>query len=159
MLKRVLMLSASSGAGHVRAADAVERALRATGASGDVRHVAALRYTTKLFQRLYAQAYLDTANHAPEVLGWIYDHLDRPWKHEGLRLALDKLNMQPFVKLLESYRPESTPPGPFPPPCLGGRDVRPERARPKAAAQTDTGGSAAPPLRSLPCPSPSIDTR
>lgn len=108
MLERVLVLSASAGAGHVRAAQAVERALHNTGAARDVHHVDALQYTTKLFQRLYAQAYVDMCNHAPEVLGWIYDYLDRPWKHERLRLALEKLNMQPFVNLLESYRPDWT---------------------------------------------------
>lgn len=108
MLERVLVLSASAGAGHVRAAAALERALCDSGVTRDVRHVDALQYTTKLFRSLYAQAYIDMCNHAPEVLGWIYDYLDRPWKHERLRLALDKLNMQPFVKLLETYRPEWT---------------------------------------------------
>jgi len=108
MLERVLVLSASAGAGHVRAAAALEHALHESGVARDVRHVDALQYTTKLFRRLYAQAYVDMCNHAPEVLGWIYDYLDRPWKHERLRLALDKLNMQPFVKLLETYRPEWT---------------------------------------------------
>ena len=25
------------------------------------------------------------------LLGWLYDHLDKPWKHERRRLALEKL--------------------------------------------------------------------
>jgi processive 1,2-diacylglycerol beta-glucosyltransferase len=103
----MLLLSASAGAGHVRAAQALERALREAGAR-DVRHVDALEYTTKLFRRLYQQAYLDMVNHAPEVLGWLYDHLDKPSKYERRRLAWDRFNTRPFVELLEGYRPEWT---------------------------------------------------
>jgi processive 1,2-diacylglycerol beta-glucosyltransferase len=105
-LNRVLVLSASAGAGHVRAAQALERALVDTGRVREVRHVDILQYTSKLFRRLYAQAYLDLVNRAPEVLGWLYDYFDEPWKHERLRLALDKLNTTRFIRLLEDYAPD-----------------------------------------------------
>jgi|RhiMetdeSRZDD1v2_1073273.scaffolds.fasta_scaffold28751_8 processive 1,2-diacylglycerol beta-glucosyltransferase len=108
MLDRVLVLSASAGAGHVRAAQAVERALGLAGAAREVRHVDALEHTTKLFRRLYARTYLDLVNHAPELLGWLYDYMDTPWRGQRRRLALDKLNTRPFVRLLESYQPEWT---------------------------------------------------
>jgi Monogalactosyldiacylglycerol (MGDG) synthase len=104
-LNRVLVLSASAGAGHVRAAQALERALVATGRVGEVRHVDILQYTSKLFRRVYAQAYLDLVNRAPEVLGWLYDYFDEPWKHERVRLALDRLNTTRFVRLLKRERP------------------------------------------------------
>jgi processive 1,2-diacylglycerol beta-glucosyltransferase len=105
-LNRVLVLSASAGAGHVRAAQALERALIATGRVREVRHVDILQYTSKLFRRVYAQAYLDLVNRAPEVLGWMYDYFDEPGKHARLRLALDKLNATRFVRLLERERPD-----------------------------------------------------
>jgi processive 1,2-diacylglycerol beta-glucosyltransferase len=103
---RVLILSASAGAGHVRAGQALERALVATGRVGEVRHVDVLQYTTKLFRRVYAQAYLDLVNRAPAMLGWMYDYFDEPGKHARLRLALDKLNATRFVRLLERARPD-----------------------------------------------------
>jgi processive 1,2-diacylglycerol beta-glucosyltransferase len=102
----VLVLSASAGAGHVRAAEALQRALAASGAVREVRHVDVLQHTTKLFRRVYRQVYLDLVNRAPEVLGWLYDYLDTPWKHARLRLAFDKLSARPFVKLLEAARPQ-----------------------------------------------------
>ena len=105
-LDRILVLSASAGAGHVRAAQALEHALVATGRVREVRHVDILQYTSKLFRRVYAEAYLDLVNRAPEVLGWLYDYFDVPWKHERLRLALDKLNTTRFVRLLERERPD-----------------------------------------------------
>jgi processive 1,2-diacylglycerol beta-glucosyltransferase len=103
---RVLLLSASAGAGHVRAAQALERAFVERGAARDVRHVDTLEYTNKVFRKLYSQAYIDMVNSAPEVLGWLYDHLDTPWEKERRRLFLDKLNTRPFRKMLAQYEPD-----------------------------------------------------
>jgi processive 1,2-diacylglycerol beta-glucosyltransferase len=108
MFKKVLVLSASAGAGHIRAAEAVERAIRELGAAAEVQHVDTLQYTNKLFRHLYSKAYLEMVNKTPEVLGWLYDHLDKPWKNERRRLALDKLNTRPFVKMLRQYQPDIT---------------------------------------------------
>jgi processive 1,2-diacylglycerol beta-glucosyltransferase len=108
MLKKVLLLSASAGAGHVRAAEAIEKAFNQAKDAGsrEVLHVDVLNYTNKLFRHLYSKAYIDLVNKMPEVPGWFYDKLDKPWKNERRRLALDKLNTRPFVKLLREYRPD-----------------------------------------------------
>jgi NAD(P)-dependent dehydrogenase (short-subunit alcohol dehydrogenase family) len=58
-LGRVLILSASAGAGHMRAAEAIERAFQNMDAAIEVRHLDVLQLTNKLFRRLYSQAYLD----------------------------------------------------------------------------------------------------
>lgn len=106
MLKKILILSASAGAGHVRAAQAVEKAFGELEPSVEVRHLDVLDYTNKLFRHLYSKAYIDLVNKMPEVPGWMYDKLDKPWKNERRRLALDKLNTRPLVKLLREYRPD-----------------------------------------------------
>jgi len=108
MLKKVLLLSASAGAGHVRAAEAVEQAFKQRKDSNglEVHHFDVLNYTNKLFRHLYSKAYIDLVNKMPEVPGWVYDKLDKPWKNERRRLALDKLNTRPFVKLLREYQPD-----------------------------------------------------
>jgi processive 1,2-diacylglycerol beta-glucosyltransferase len=108
MVKRILLLSASAGAGHVRAAEAIEKAFkqRKDSDSLEVHHFDVLNYTNKLFRHLYSKAYIDLVNKMPEVPGWVYDKLDKPWKNERRRLALDKLNTRPFVKLLREYQPD-----------------------------------------------------
>jgi processive 1,2-diacylglycerol beta-glucosyltransferase len=110
MLRRVLLLSASAGAGHIRAAQAIEKAFAEIGeASGERREVQqldVLNYTNKVFRNLYSKAYIDLVNKMPEVPGWFYDKLDKPWKNERRRLALDKLNTRPLVKLLRQYQPD-----------------------------------------------------
>ena len=108
MLRKVLLLSASAGAGHVRAAEAIEKAFKedANGESREVHHLDILNYTNKVFRHLYSKAYIDLVNKLPEVPGWVYDKLDKPWKNERRRLALDKLNTRPLVKLLRGYQPD-----------------------------------------------------
>ena len=110
MLKKVLLLSASAGAGHVRAAQAIEKALKEAGKEAgivrEVHHLDTLEFTNKVFRHLYSKAYIELVNKLPEVPGWFYDKLDKPWKNERRRLALDKLNTRPFIKLLREYQPD-----------------------------------------------------
>jgi len=106
MFNKVLILSTSAGAGHVRAANAIQKAFAELGAAREVLHVDALDYTNKVFRHLYSRAYLDMVNAMPEAMGWLYDHLDKPWKNERRRLALDALNTRPLVNLLKDYKPD-----------------------------------------------------
>ena len=106
MFRKVLVLSASAGAGHIRAAQAVERAFARLNAAEEIRHIDTLEFTNKVFRRLYSNLYIDMVNKTPELLGWLYDYLDKPWKNERRRLVLDKLNTRPFVKMLRDYQPD-----------------------------------------------------
>ena len=106
MLGRVLVLSASAGAGHLRAAEAIEKAIRLRGLASEVQHLDVLKYTNKVFRHLYSKAYIDLVNNAPEVLGWLYDHLDDPAKNDPIRLAFDRLNANPFIRYLQRYQPD-----------------------------------------------------
>jgi processive 1,2-diacylglycerol beta-glucosyltransferase len=106
VFKKVLILSVSAGAGHLRAASALEQAFLQMNAAQEVRHLDTLAYTNKVFRHLYSKAYIEMVNKMPEVLGWLYDHLDKPWKNERRRLAFDKLNTRPFVKMLKEYQPD-----------------------------------------------------
>lgn len=104
---RILVLSASVGAGHLRAAQAVELALRETVPDAIVRNLDVLELTNALFRRVYGKAYLDLVNRAPHVLGYFYDLLDKPsrsGKNRGdrFRLALEKLNLRKFTRFLQA---------------------------------------------------------
>ena len=111
-MTKILILSASAGAGHLRAAEAVEKALVKEYPSVEVRNVDVLKYTNAAFRTLYSKAYLELVNSAPELLGWLYDYLDKPntsgkiGKSDRIRLAFDKLNTRPFIKLLQDYKPD-----------------------------------------------------
>jgi processive 1,2-diacylglycerol beta-glucosyltransferase len=104
---RVLIASASVGAGHVRAAEAVGLALRRLRPEAVVRGVDVLSLGTAPFRWSYSGFYLALVRHAPEVLAWIYNRVDRPpaarprpWYR--LRVYLEELNLLPFLRLLAS---------------------------------------------------------
>ena len=103
---RILVLSASVGAGHLRAAQAVELALREVVPEATVRNVDVLELTNAPFRRLYGKFYLDLVNKAPHVLGYFYDLLDQPSRSgknrsDRLRLAIEKLNLRKFIRLVK----------------------------------------------------------
>lgn len=106
MFKKVLILSAAVGAGHLRAAEALEKQFKQSNAAIEVKNIDVLDYTNPLFRRLYGKAYLEMVNKMPEVLGWMYDSLDKPWENERRRLALDRLNTLPLIKFLKNYQPD-----------------------------------------------------
>ncbi|MBV9126085.1 MAG: glycosyltransferase [Planctomycetes bacterium] len=104
MAPRILVLSASVGAGHLRAAQAVELALRQVVPEAAVKNLDVLQLTNAPFRRVYGRGYLDLVNRAPHVLGYFYDLLDRPSKEgrrDRFRLAWEKLNLQSFMRFLQ----------------------------------------------------------
>jgi processive 1,2-diacylglycerol beta-glucosyltransferase len=102
---RVLLLSASSGAGHVRAAQALEKAFSARG-DCVVEHADAMKYASKLFQNIYHKTYISLAKRAPDILGLLYDRTDQPWNSPRPRLAIDRLNVQPMIRMLQRVQPD-----------------------------------------------------
>jgi processive 1,2-diacylglycerol beta-glucosyltransferase len=106
MARRILVLSASVGAGHLRAAEAVALALRQLDPAATVESIDVLDYTNAAFRKLYGRSYLDLVNSAPYVLGYIYDLLDRPRssqrKSDRLRILVEKLNLRKFLRLLKT---------------------------------------------------------
>jgi processive 1,2-diacylglycerol beta-glucosyltransferase len=102
---RVLLLSASSGAGHVRAAQALEKAFAERG-DCVVEHIDTIQYVSKLFQRVYDKAYISMVRRAPELMGVLYERTDQPWHRPRQRLAMDRLNTGPMIRLLKRVQPD-----------------------------------------------------
>jgi processive 1,2-diacylglycerol beta-glucosyltransferase len=107
MGRKILVLSASVGAGHMRAAEAVELAVRELVPDAEVKNFDVLTLTNAVFRRVYAKSYLDLVNKSPHVLGYFYDLMDQPSRSgknrsDRLRLAVEKLNLRPFLRFLES---------------------------------------------------------
>ena len=105
---RVLILSASAGSGHVRAAAALESVCRQRSAIAEVRNVDALTYTNKLFRQFYSKFYFQLMRNVPTLLGWFYDNLDEPWKTERMRLMLSRLNTRSLVRMIRDFDPHIT---------------------------------------------------
>lgn len=104
--KKILILSASAGAGHVRAGQALEKAFKIVSPDCVVKHHDTLEFTNKTFRKLYSQTYIDLVNRAPEVLGLLYDYLDKPFQNERMRFTFDRLNTKPFRRMIEEVQPD-----------------------------------------------------
>ena len=136
--KRILIVSASVGAGHVRAAEAVELALGAHGARTEVKNVDILDWTTRAFRKLYRDTYLDMVSRAPEVFGWLYQATDRPFQRRRLQKGVEQANARRFVKLAREFDPDLAVCTHFLPPDLLARERRKGRLRcPVATVVTD----------------------
>lgn len=105
----ILILHATAGAGHTRAAQAVGAALKARGEAFQL--VDILDCTPTLFRRMYVKSYIDVVQKAPELWGYLYDRTDvvRPATSTRVRarLAFNKANSLPFKKLLKEAAPRA----------------------------------------------------
>ncbi|MEI7436392.1 MAG: glycosyltransferase [bacterium] len=106
---KVVILHASAGAGHRRAAEALSAAF--TRVAPDVEPVVCdlLDYTPALFRRTYARGYLNLVRRVPELWGYMYALSDRsarvPWRRK-VRSIFNHLNTQTFSKFYASVRPD-----------------------------------------------------
>jgi processive 1,2-diacylglycerol beta-glucosyltransferase len=104
---RVLVLSASVGTGHLRAAEAIAAALRQIAPTARIRTADVLSLSTTAFRFCYARMYLEMVRHAPTMLGYIYNRIDQPVRMGSrrwywLRVWLEKTQLRPFLALLAS---------------------------------------------------------
>ncbi|MEK7867624.1 MAG: glycosyltransferase [Planctomycetota bacterium] len=107
--KRLLILSASAGAGHVRAAEALAAACLERHSEIQVHHEDALDHVSRLVKRTYARGYLQTVNRSPALWGYLYQVSDKqdPAKSKGARLVhlLDQLGKRKLVRLVQQVKP------------------------------------------------------
>lgn len=101
----LLILHATAGAGHTRAAQAVAAALDQQAAPRPGHQVLdALDCTSAFFRRMYVKAYIELVQRAPEVWGALYERYDvvKPAqsKTNRARLAFDKVNSRNFGQML-----------------------------------------------------------
>lgn len=108
--KRILILSASAGNGHVRAAEALAKAFtieaQNSGIPAEIRHIDALSKVSLPMRAVYSRAYIRMVNRAPSVLGWLYNHLDVPYKDEKRRLLVNRVNSLPLAREIVDFNPD-----------------------------------------------------
>ncbi len=107
-LRRILILSASAGTGHIRAGEALEKVCRATPGVGETIHFDALTFTNQLFRDFCSKFYIRLVLDAPTLLGWWYEKSDEPWLTDRMRLMFDRMNTLPLVRMIGRLKPDIT---------------------------------------------------
>lgn len=101
---RILILSASTGNGHMSAAWALEREASERGCAVAV--VDALDHTARGFRVWFRGGYETLVKKGPGVWGHLYRASDRPMLAYGFQTMLDFVYMSRMGSLVESFRPD-----------------------------------------------------
>lgn len=106
---KILLLHASAGAGHRRAAEALSKAFAQALPDAEIKVCDILDYTAGIFRKTYSEGYLDLVRKAPELWGYLYSESDRkaevPWRKE-IRAVFNKMNTLSFLKFYKDYDPD-----------------------------------------------------
>lgn len=105
--KRILILSASVGSGHVKAAEALAESFRAREDVEEVLVDDSLDHTNVLHKQLYSSLYKQLSAKLPQFLGWWYESSDDPWVSDKGRVVMDLAQALPLINLVREFRPDS----------------------------------------------------
>ncbi|MBC7998576.1 MAG: hypothetical protein IAF58_11565 [Leptolyngbya sp.] len=105
MLRKIMVLSASAGAGHTMAALALTNSLQSMGAAAEIKNIDVLDYVSPFMRSMYSRQYINLVNRAPHLLGAIYDATDHTGRFDRRRITFDVANALPFLPLTTSEPP------------------------------------------------------
>lgn len=105
----IAVLSVSAGAGHVRAAQALQAAAERWYEGARLIHIDVMELVSGLFRKLYAESYIDIVEHHPAFWGYLYTLTDRektdsPMRR--LRVAIERLNTRKLDRVLRDLAPD-----------------------------------------------------
>ena len=101
---RILILSASTGNGHISAAKAIEAVCKERGVYG--RYVDALKYAPRAFQMWYGGGYEMVVRRAPSSWGMLYKVSDEPNISYKVQTRMDYGFLFKLRKLLAEEKPD-----------------------------------------------------
>jgi processive 1,2-diacylglycerol beta-glucosyltransferase len=110
MSTHILILSVSAGAGHVRAAQALEAAAKTANPPLAATHLDLLTLVPKEFRKLYAEQYIKLVDRLPQLWSFLYAKSDRPSRDSllgNLKRAAEKLNTRKLQAEIARLRPDA----------------------------------------------------
>ncbi len=84
---RILIVYATAGAGHRKAAEAIYHGFKASGSMHDVVLVDSLQYANALFRKSYSGVYTFLITRTPALWGFFFALLDIPFLRPAVRLV------------------------------------------------------------------------
>lgn len=106
---RIAIFSVSAGAGHVRAAQAIEAAAGALFPNVEATHVDVMSLVSRAFRKTYADGYLQVVGRGPALWGYLYTRTDRVATESTvnrLRETIERLNTRRFAAKLRELDPD-----------------------------------------------------
>jgi processive 1,2-diacylglycerol beta-glucosyltransferase len=106
---KIALFSVSAGAGHVRAAQALQAAAERWYPGVETVHIDLMDLVPKLFRTMYTSTYLRIVERHPAVWGYLYDRADQQKADSALnrlRIAVERLNTRELGKVLREIDPD-----------------------------------------------------
>lgn len=107
--QKIAILSVSAGAGHVRAAQALQAAAEKWYPGVETVHIDLMELVPKLFKTIYADTYIKVVERHPAFWGYLYDKSDHERVDSALsrlRIAIERLNTQKLKQVLAEINPD-----------------------------------------------------
>jgi len=109
-MKKILLLSVSAGAGHARAAQAIEACAKTHPAGVSATHLDVMDFVPATFRALYSDFYLKLVSHHPAVWSYLYQRTDeaspRSIEHR-IRRAIERLNCRALFAEIKRQAPDT----------------------------------------------------
>ena len=108
--KKILLLSVSAGAGHMRAAQAIEAHANLAGGAAVATHLDVMNYVSAGFRKLYTDFYIKLVNKAPALWGYLYhatNEAQADSSMQRLRRGVERLNTRALLREVEAFRPDA----------------------------------------------------
>ena len=103
---RILILSAATGGGHMRAAHALEEAIRRKSPETEVRVVDFLKEISPILYKTICDGYHFLATKTPKVFGKLYQKTNEETPFSQIVPKFNSLFCQKLVPLMEEFRPD-----------------------------------------------------
>lgn len=108
--KRLLLLSVSAGAGHMRAAEAIRNCARRREPGLEARHIDVMDFVPATFRKLYSDFYLKLVSKAPVLWSYLYqvtNEAEPDSATQKIRRAIERLNARALIREIAAFRPDA----------------------------------------------------
>ena len=108
--KKILLLSVSAGAGHVRAAEAISAYANLPEYAVLARHLDVMDFVTAGFRKIYTDFYIKLVNKAPMLWGYLYQITNEAEADSTLqrfRRGVERLSTKSLLKEITAFKPDA----------------------------------------------------
>jgi len=108
--KKVLIISAKAGAGHMRAAAALEEVFKESYPDVEVKNVDALEYANPAFRKTFSATYNILATDLPRLWAFMYETLEEKRPDAAMVrfvAAFDRVNGKGLIRLAREFAPDA----------------------------------------------------
>ncbi|HVJ50310.1 MGDG synthase family glycosyltransferase [Desulfitobacterium sp.] len=103
---RIIVFSATYGAGHVRAAEALIEAIRTKTPSAEITHVDSMAFLSKTLNKVIKNTYIEVIKHSPRLWGKFYYRTAKIPPDSVLQKFLNVIGRSEFLNYIEELRPD-----------------------------------------------------